>query len=62
MKLIVIYIVFFLVFVALGYWLAGHSFAERGKDLLAWYATTMMFSAIFAACPVLAYDAYKDGK
>ena len=48
MKLIAMYVVSFLICVAvsaLGYWLGGHSFAERGKELVEWYAVTMMLSS-----------------
>ena len=56
MKLIVIYIVSLLICIALsalGYWLGGHSFAERGKDLMVWYIATMAFSSVIAALPIL---------
>jgi hypothetical protein len=65
MKLIVIYIVSLLVCIALsalGYWLGGHSFAERGKDLMQWYIVTMMFSALLAGLPAILYEEIKDGR
>jgi hypothetical protein len=34
---------------ALGHWLGGHSFAERGKVLAEWFFATVFVSFVFAA-------------
>ena len=65
MKLIAIYVASFLVCVAvsaLGYWLGGHSFAERGKGLVEWYFATVFVSVMFAAAPTMLYQAWSEIK
>jgi hypothetical protein len=47
---------------ALGYWLGGHSFSERGKVLVEWYFATVFVSVMFAAMPTMLYQAWEEIK